>query len=183
MNKRQLITPDRLRRIAPQARRLIKMSMPHLISITVGVLFAAVVGGVVGGLDYIAFIADLHHRHEIDAFAFHYLDFLLDRVIEGAVTGAGFGVSGALAGAIFGVFGASKKFGARKTDVRIVVRIAGGIVALGVVACIAFVVLAAFGIVVHGPIGPQGYLSPGASLIGCCSFAAGLLVGAARSGD
>ncbi|GGT95344.1 hypothetical protein [Actinomadura citrea] len=164
MNRLQLITPDGLRRISTKARRLI--------SITVGVLIAAVVGGVVGGLDYLAFIADLHHRHEIDAFAFHYLDYLLAKVITGAILGALIGVIGVL-------LGASKKFGARKTDVRIAL----GIVIVGGATCVAFVVLAAFGIAVHGPVGPQGFTSPGDFLIGPCSFAAGLIVGAVRSGD
>ncbi|MGI5207552.1 hypothetical protein ACQEU6_38990 [Spirillospora sp. CA-108201] len=179
MNKLQLIMPDRFRRISAKARRLLKASRPRLIPVAAGILFAAVVGGLIGGLDYVAFIADLHHRHEIDAFAFHYLGHLMARVIDGAALGALFGVLGVLAG----VFGASKKFGAEKKDVRLAVRIAGVIVIVGVVACVAFVVLAAFGVAVHGPVGPQGCTSPGAFLIGCCSNAAGLIVGAVRSGD
>ncbi|SNR25053.1 hypothetical protein [Actinomadura mexicana] len=152
--------------------RLIATNKRRLVTIAVGAIIGAVVGGVIGGLDYAALIADLHHRHEIDAFAFNYLDYLFADVIAGAVIGAVCG--------LIGVFlGAFKSSDARK----IVIGIAGGTVIVGVAACVAFVVLAAFGIAVRGPIGPQGAITPGDFLIALCSYAAGLIVGAGRTGD
>ncbi|MEU9841773.1 hypothetical protein AB0C69_21385 [Actinomadura sp. NPDC048032] len=170
MDRFLLISRDTFRRISTKAR------LP--ISLALGVVTGAVVGGLIDGLDYLAFIADLHHRHEIDAFAFRYLDFLLNRVIEGAGIGAVCGLIGTL-GVVSAVLGALTGTGVRK----IVLWTAGGAVIVGVVACIGFVALAAIGIAVHGPVGPQGFISPGDFLISLCSFAAGLVAGVARTDD
>lgn len=167
MDRFLLISRGTLRQIWTKAR------LP--ISIAVGVVTGAVVGGLIRGLHYLAFIAGLHHRHEIDAFAFHYLDFLLNRVIEGAVIGAVFGTFGVVSV----VLGAAFSPGVRK----IVLRVAGGAVIVGVVACIAFVALAAIGIAVPGPVGPHNAVSPGDFLISLCGFAAGLVAGVARTDD
>ncbi|MEV4000755.1 hypothetical protein [Actinomadura sp. NPDC049753] len=167
MDRFQLISPDTLRRTSKKARLLI--------SLAVGVVTGAVVGGLIGGLDYAAFIADLHHRHEIDAFAFHYLDFLRNRVIEGAVLGAVIGVIGTLGVVLGALTGPAVR--------KIVLWTAGVAVIVGVVAGVAFVVLAANGIAVRGPVGPQGAVTPGDFLIGLCSYAAGLVAGVARTDD
>lgn len=176
MDRFQLVSPKRIRRISTKARSLITASRAWLISVAVGVITGAAVGGLIAGLDYAAFIADLHHRHEIDAFAFNYLDFLRNHVVEGAVIGAACGAIGAV-GAVSVVLRVLEDPRVRK----LFARLAGGAVIAGVLACVAFVVLAAVGIAVRGPIGPQGAVTPGDFLISLCGCAAGLAVGTTRT--
>ncbi|MEV0660765.1 hypothetical protein ACIBI3_11640 [Actinomadura luteofluorescens] len=149
--------------------RLKSKNTRRVISIAVGAVLGAVLGGLIEGLDYAAFLADLHH-HGIDPFEYGDLGYLVAKVVFGAVLGAAGGLGGAVCG-VFGGFG-----GAQAREV--VVRIAGGTAILAVTACATYVVMAAFGAAVGAITGPLGTTTlAGLLLLGGCGFAAGIVAG------
>jgi len=174
MNQLRLNASKRLRLISTSTRRLISTNRRRLISIAVGALLGAVVGGIIEGLDYAVFLADLHHRYGINPFEFGDLGYLVAKAIVGAVVGAVCGFIGGIMGAFVGFARSPRK---------IAIRTAGGVVIGGVAACVACVALAAFGIAVVGIPGPLGAITVGDLLIGICSYAAGVVVGAVRAGN
>ncbi|SNR25043.1 hypothetical protein [Actinomadura mexicana] len=172
MNKLRLNASRKLRPISAKTRRLFSAHKRRLVSVAVGAAFGAVIGGIIEGLDYAAFLADLHHRYGINPFEFGDLGYLAALTTFGAVLGAVSGIIGSSLSAFVGFSSAAAR--------EIAIRAAGGVVIIGVVACVASVAMANYGITVVGLPDPLGAIAVGNLFIGSSTYAAGV-VGAVRT--
>ncbi|MEV4000745.1 hypothetical protein [Actinomadura sp. NPDC049753] len=143
-------------------------------SLAVGAGYGAITGAVIQGLDYAVVLADLWHDG-LDPMEFGDFGYLGAKVITGIVIGAICG----LVGACFRAFSRYDWDGERK----LTIYIAGGVLFIGVAACVACVAMAAFGLSVAGVPDPFGDVTVGAVFCGLGSYAAGILVAAVAAVD
>ncbi|MEU8303479.1 hypothetical protein AB0C84_07935 [Actinomadura sp. NPDC048955] len=170
---------EKLRLIAKNAGRSISANRRRLISLVMGALAGALVGGFIEVMDYAVLLADLHHRYGIDPFEAGNPAFLVYKAVLGACIGVITGAGGAYCSAFVGIESARMR--------KNVFRIALGTVIAGVAAAVACVALAASGVAVitlPGPIGGDTLVSSlGNLIISTCGVAAGVVVGAVRARD
>ncbi|MGI5207549.1 hypothetical protein ACQEU6_38975 [Spirillospora sp. CA-108201] len=174
--KRPLKAPNWLRQIGTTTRRLLSAHRRRLISVAIGAVVGAVIGGLIESLDYSVYLADLWN-HGVDPFEFGDFGYMGTKAAVGAITGA--------IGAICVGFGNAFTKGGDARTRMIFARVACVAVVVAIVACFAFVALAAFGVTavsITGPIGGS-FLDryPGSLLITACGYAAGVVVGELRA--
>ncbi|GAA4381192.1 hypothetical protein GCM10023088_45540 [Actinomadura verrucosospora] len=134
----------------------------------------ALVGAVIQGLDYAVVLADMQHhgRDPMESGDFGYLG---AKIITGILIGAGCGIFGACQRAFTAFDIADER--------KVTIHIAGGVVFTGVAACVASIVMAAFGLPLADVLDPIDDAGVRGAFSGICSYAAGILVVALDTDD
>ncbi|MEU9845623.1 hypothetical protein AB0C69_41220 [Actinomadura sp. NPDC048032] len=150
------------------------MNNRRLSSLAVGAGIGAVIGAVIQGLDYSVVLADQWH-HGLDPLESGDFGYLGAKIITGILTGAVCGLVGSCLRAFLGFDSAGER--------KLTADIAGSVLFIGVAACVACVVMAAFGLSVADVPDPYADVTLGNVFTGLCTYAAGVRVVALDADD